>query len=123
MLIALTSEGKSLEGPVSRRFGKSPFIFVADTETRVVRIIDNGAFACLHLGSGAKTAEMLERLGVSWVATGAIGQEAWEILDNGGIKVATCATGTCREVLDRLAAGGLTPAAAPAPCRPGETED
>jgi len=120
MLIALTSEGKSLDGPVSRRFGKSPFIFVADTETRVVRIIDNAAFASLHLGSGAKTAEMLARLGVAWVATGAMGQESFEILDNGGIKVATCVTGTCREVLDRLTAGGLTPATVSAPCRPDD---
>ena len=123
MLIALTSEGKSLEGMVSRRFGKSPFIFVADTETRVVRIIDNAAFASLHLGSGAKTAEMLAQLGVAWVATGAIGQESFDILDNSGIKVATCATGTCREVLDRLAEGGLSPATAPAPCGPDEADD
>lgn len=123
MKIAVTAEGKTLGSLVSKRFGKSPFIFVADTSTRVVRIIDNASFAAQHLGSGARTAEMLARLGVEWVATGAIGEEAFEILSSGGIQVATCATGTCGEVLDRLAAGGLEPAAVPAPCCPGDAEE
>jgi len=107
MLVAVTSDDKSLEAPVARRFGKARFVFLADTETRVVRIIDNSAHADLHLGSGARTAEMLERLGVSWAATGEIGEEAFEILRAGGVKVVPHATGTCREILDRLAAGGL----------------
>ena len=123
MRLAVTAEGKSLDAQVSRRFGKSPFIFVADTSTRVVRIIDNGPYAAQHLGSGARTAEMLARLGVEWVATGAIGKESFEILSSGGILVVTCATGTCGEVLDRLAAGGLEPAHIPAPCCPGESEE
>ncbi len=122
MLIAVTAEEKTLESPVSRRFGKSAFVFVADTQTRVVRIIDNTAFAALHLGSGAKTAEMLARLGVAWVATGAIGPEAFEVLENSAVKVVACATGSCREILDRLEAGGLAPTTAPAPCRPAEDD-
>jgi len=56
---------------------------------------------------------MLARLGVKWVATGAIGRESFEILSNSGVHVVTSATGSCREVLDRLALGGLTPAAGP----------
>ncbi len=123
MKLAVTSEGRTLDSPVSKRFGKSPFIFVADSTTRVVRIIDNGAFAAQHLGSGARTAEMLARLGVEWVATGAIGEESFAILSSGGIRVVTCATGTCGEVLDRLAAGGLEPTAVPAPCCPGDPEE
>src|SRR5512140_2426032 len=100
MVIAVTSDDKSLEAPVSRRFGKARYIFVADTETRGVRIIDNAAHADLHLGSGARTAEMLARLGVSWAAAGEVGDEAFEILRNSGVKVVTGAKGSCREVLD-----------------------
>lgn len=113
MRIAVTSMEKSLDAPVSRRFGRSLYIFVAETETRVVRIIDNGAFAGMGLGAGAKTAEMLSRLEVSWVATGEIGRESFQILQNSGIHVVTCANGTCREVLDRLDAGGLIPSEKP----------
>jgi len=55
MRIAVTSMDTSLDSPVSKRFGRSDYVFVADTETRVVRIIDNRAFAALGLGAGAKT--------------------------------------------------------------------
>jgi len=40
MLIAVTSMEKSLDTPVARRFGWSEYVFVADTESRVVKIID-----------------------------------------------------------------------------------
>jgi predicted Fe-Mo cluster-binding NifX family protein len=123
MRIAVTAAEKSLDSRVGERFGKSPFIFVADTENRLVRIIDNRPFAAMHIGSGAKTAEMLAGLGVDWVGTGTIGAEAFEILRGGGIAVATCATGTCREVLDRLAAGGLPPSTAAVPCRSEDESD
>jgi predicted Fe-Mo cluster-binding NifX family protein len=113
MRIAVTSMDKSLETSVSKRFGRSTYIFVAETETHVVRIINNQAFASLGLGAGAKTAEMLAKLDVKWVATGEIGRESFQILRNSEILVVTRATGTCREILDRLEAGGLTPALCP----------
>ncbi len=113
MRIAVTAMEKTLDADVSKRFGRSLYVFVADTETRVVKIIDNRAFSALGLGAGAKTAEMLGRLEVTWVATGEIGRESFQILASSGISVVTCATGTCREVLDRLAAGGLQPADGP----------
>lgn len=125
MFIAVTAMEKSIDSPVSKRFGRSLFVFVADTSTRVVRIIDNAAFAALGLGAGAKTAEMLSRLGVQWVATGEIGRESFQILKSSGIGVVTCASGTCREALDRMAAGGLIPAEGPTDpsgCRVPSTE-
>ncbi len=114
MKIAVTSQGKNLDAPVSRCFGRSSYVFVADTESRVVKIIDNHAFARLSLGAGSKTAEMLAFLSVRWVATGEIGQEAFDILHNGGIKVVVRASGSCRDILDRLDAGGLEAAVGPA---------
>lgn len=113
MLIAVTAMEKSLNSPVSKRFGWSDFLFVAETDTRVVKIIDNRSNAARPLGGGARTAELLARLGVKWVATGDIGRESFAILQNSGVQVATGVQGTCREVLDRLALGGLTPAAGP----------
>jgi predicted Fe-Mo cluster-binding NifX family protein len=104
---------KSLDAPVSKRFGRSHYVFVADTESRVVRIIDNRSFASLGLGAGAKAAEMLAGLGVAWVATGEIGRESFQILQNSGVHVATCVSATCREALDRLEAGGVESAKAP----------
>lgn len=113
MKIAVTSMGKSLDSPVSNRFGRSAYVFVADTETRVVKIIDNRAHAALGLGAGAKTAEMLANLKVEWIATGEIGRESFQILRNSNVLVVTRASGTCREALDRLEAGDLTPALCP----------
>ncbi|MGC8762732.1 MAG: NifB/NifX family molybdenum-iron cluster-binding protein [Acidobacteriota bacterium] len=113
MRIAVTAMEKSLDAPVSNRFGRSLYVFVGDTRTRVVRIIDNHAYAALGLGAGAKTAEMLAKIGVDWVATGEIGRESFEILANSGIKVATCVKATCREALDRLERGGIPEAKGP----------
>ncbi len=113
MRIAVTAMEKSLEAPVSARFGRSLYVFVADTRTRVVRIVDNRAYAALGLGAGAKTAEMLAKIGVDWVATGEIGRESFEILANSGIRVATCVKATCREALDRLERGGIPAAQGP----------
>ena len=113
MRIAVTSMDKSLDSPVSKRFGRSNYIFVADTETRVVRIVDNSAYAAMGLGGGPKTAEVLSRLGVQWVATGEIGWETFQELVGSGIRVVTRSTGACREILDRLEAGDLTPALCP----------
>jgi predicted Fe-Mo cluster-binding NifX family protein len=113
MRIAVTSMEKSLDSPVSRRFGRSDYVFVADTETRVVKIVDNRAYAGLGLGGGPKTAEALAALGVEWVATGDIGWETFQELTGSGIRVVTRATGTCREILERLEAGDLTPAVCP----------
>ena len=113
MRIAVTSMEKKLDSAVSVRFGRSSFVFVADTETRIVRIVDTQPYVSLGLGSGAKIAEMLASLGVEWVATGLIGPYSFQILDNGGVKVVSMATGTCREILDRLAAGGLLAADGP----------
>jgi predicted Fe-Mo cluster-binding NifX family protein len=123
MLIAVTCDEKSLEAPVARRFGKARYVFVADPDSRVVRIIDNSGHAELHLGAGARTAEMLARLGVSWVATGKIGEESFHILEDSGVKVASHATGSCREILDRLAAGGLQPTPQPDPSAGCEADD
>jgi len=113
MRIAVTAMDKSLDSQVSIRFGRSSYIFVADTETRVIRIVDNRSYADLGLGGGPKTAEVLAQLGVEWVATGEIGSETFQELVGSGIRVVTRATGTCREVLDRLEAGDLTPALCP----------
>ena len=123
MLIAVTCDEKSLDAPVARRFGKALYVFVADPDSRVVRIIDNSAHAGLHLGSGARTAEMLARFGVSWVATGEIGEESFQILEGSSVKVVSHATGSCREILDRLAAGGLQPTSNTDPGARCEPED
>jgi predicted Fe-Mo cluster-binding NifX family protein len=113
VLIAVTSMEKSIDSQLSRRFGWSNYIFVADTESRVVKIIDNRPNSARPLGAGARTAEILSRLGVRWVATGEIGRESFDILHNSGVKVVTQGKGTCREILDRLAAGGLRAAESP----------
>lgn len=119
MRIAVTSMEKNLDSQVSERFGRSLYVFVADTETRVVRIVDNHAFVELGLGSGTKIAEMLASMGVEWVATGKIGGYSFQTLNNSGISVVSPATGSCREILDRLAAGGVKAATGPT----GEVEE
>jgi len=103
MIVAVTANEKSLDARVEGCFGKTRFIFVADTETKIVKIIDNSAFADLKSGSGIKTAEMVAKLKVKKIAVKEIGVEALEILKNSNIEVLTECKGSVIEILDYFA--------------------
>lgn len=100
MIVAVASNEKSIDSRVEGCFGKSKYIFVADTESKIVKIIDNSSFANLPNGSGIKTAEMLVKLKVKKIAVSEIGAEALEILRNSNIEVIVNCRGTVREILD-----------------------
>lgn len=102
MVIAVTSNKKDFEGKVAGCFGKARYIFVAESEKRIVKIIDNKKFSTLKIGSGIKTAELLLKLKVQKVGVKEIQKEALEILKEGGVEVYTNVSGSVREVLDHL---------------------
>lgn len=103
MIVAVVSNNKSIDSKAEGCFGKSKYLFVADTETRVVKIIDNSKFANLPNGSGIRTAELVVKLKVKKVSTSEIGKNALEILQNSNIEVFTNCKGTVREILDYFA--------------------
>lgn len=103
MLVAVVTNEKSIDSKIEGCFGKARYIFVADTESKVVKIIDNQSFANLKTGSGIKTAEMLTKLKIKKIAVKQIGKEALDILNNSNIEVFDNCSGTVREILDYFA--------------------
>lgn len=103
MIVAVTANDKRLDARVEGCFGKTKFIFVADTETKIVKVVDNSAFANLKSGSGVKTAELVVKLKVKKIAVSKIGKEALEILKNSHIEVLTNCKGSVLEILDHFA--------------------
>lgn len=106
MIIAVASSNKNIDSKVSGVFGKAPFIFLADTESRIVKILDISKIAALPYESGKGAAELLIRIGTDRLAAVSIEEEPREILAGKGITVFSGVSGTAREVIDRIATGG-----------------
>lgn len=106
MKIAVFSTDKNFDSKAGGVFGKARFIFVADTESRVVRILDISKIAELPFDSGMVAAELLIRAGVDCAAAGSIDDECVEVLSGKGVRVFTGVSGTAREIIDHIASGG-----------------
>lgn len=106
MIIAVFSTDRNIDSKAGGIFGKACYVFVADTESRVVKILDISRIAALPFESGRETAELLIRAGVNCAAAGAIDDECREVLSGKGVRVFTGVSGTAREMIDHLASGG-----------------
>lgn len=106
MIIAVASSEKNIDSKVNGIFGKAPFIFVADTESRIIKILDISKIAAIPFENGTGAAQLLIRIGVDRVAAASIEDEPREVLSGRGIAVFSGVSGTAREVIDRIATGG-----------------
>ena len=106
MIIAVISSEKNVDSRAAGAFGRTGHIFVADTESRVIKILDVAKVTSLPAGSEVETARLLLKIGVDRVAAESIGREAREVLSCNGVRVFTGISGSAREIIDYLAAGG-----------------
>ena len=112
MKIAITTMGKSLDDPLSQRFGRAPAFLLCDTETDAVEILDNTPNLNAMQGAGIQAAQAVAGSGAEGLITGHVGPKAFQVLASAGVKVYTSAAGTAREALEALKAGTLTEASA-----------
>jgi len=106
MMIAVVSSDKNFDSRAAGEFGRTGYIFVADTESRVVKILDVSKLKALPVGGDVETARLLLKAGIDRVAAESIGREAREVLSCKGVKVFTGISGSAREIIDHIAAGG-----------------
>lgn len=105
-MIAITSEGPSLEDQVDPRFGRAAGFLVVDLDTMDIQYVTNGRSQVMAQGAGIQAAELVARAGVGWVLTGYVGPKAFKALAAAGIKVGQSLEGlTVREVLERFKSG------------------
>lgn len=104
MIVAVSSEGPSIEASVCPRFGRCPYFVVADTVGPAFRVVENPA-ALRGSGAGIQAARLLSDEEVEYVLTGECGPNATDALAAAGIRVTPGAFGTVREAIKRFIAG------------------
>lgn len=69
-----------------KRFARSMYLGVYDTESKSIEYIENEGFKSNH-GAGIAAAHQVIKLGVDAILTGNVGPNAYEILEDAEIKV------------------------------------
>lgn len=93
LIIAISSEGPSLEDRVDSRYGRAGGFVIAtfsdgDLQSEpIISYLDNGDAQIMAQGAGIATTEHLADAGVSTVLSGFVGPKAFEALRAAGIGV------------------------------------
>lgn len=107
-MIAITSEGPSLDDRVDSRFGRAAGFLVVDLDTMDTRYISNGQSQVMAQGAGIQAAEIIARAGVDWVLTGFVGPKAFQALTAAGVKIGQNLEGlTVRQAMERFKSGSI----------------
>jgi predicted Fe-Mo cluster-binding NifX family protein len=110
MKVLVSAQGDHLDALVDPRFGRARWLLDVDTVTGGFVARDNSEKRHEDAGSGMQAArEALER-GTEALITGNIGPAAFRALESAGAVVYLVGVCTVREAIDRLTAGGFTPA-------------
>ena len=117
-VIAISSEGPTLEDAVDPRFGRAGGFIIAvikdATAPAEISYLDNGDAQLLPQGAGIATTEHLVNAGVNVVLSGYVGPKAFEALEAAGISVVQNMDGmTTGEALQRFRSGSYQVAEAP----------
>jgi len=110
--IAVTAKGEGLSAEVDERFGRAACFVLYDTETKMVRTIDNGQSVNAAQGAGIQAAETIARQGAECLITGHCGPKAFRTLSSAGIRVYNGAAGTVAQAIAALEQGSLAKASA-----------
>ena len=113
-MIAITSEGPTLDDVMDPRFGRAAGFIIVDPQTLQFRYVDNGASQARTQGAGIQAAELIMQTGANVVLTGYVGPKAFTALQAAGIKVGQNLDNmTVRQAVERFQAGQVEWAAAP----------
>jgi predicted Fe-Mo cluster-binding NifX family protein len=108
-IIAITSEGPTLEDLIDPRFGRAAGFVVVDPASLKFEYVPNGEAQVRAQGAGIQAAETVARKGVTAVLTGYVGPKAFQALAAAGIRVAQDLENiTVREAIDRYNKGSVT---------------
>ncbi|WP_022663147.1 NifB/NifX family molybdenum-iron cluster-binding protein [Paucidesulfovibrio longus] len=106
MLIAISSQGRTLEDAMDPRFGRASGFVIYDSESGEHRWLDNGDNASQAQGAGIQAAQHVADAGVQVLLTGRVGPKAEDVLQRGNVRIELCAEGSVRSALDRFLASG-----------------
>lgn len=98
MIVAVCSEGESLDSYVSDDFGHAPFFLMVDTDTLDYNVVVNEYMDSLE-GAGVAVAKALADFGLDAVLCGGIGPHGVKILNDAGIIISADEDGTVEQCI------------------------
>ncbi|MFC1895134.1 DUF134 domain-containing protein [Thermodesulfobacteriota bacterium] len=105
-LIAVSSEGPTLDDRVDPRFGRAAGFIIVDPVNLDFKYLDNDGSQARGMGAGIQAAELVAKSGVKSVLTGYVGPKAFKALTAAGIKVGQDLHDlTVREAVERFKSG------------------
>jgi len=109
MIIALTTSGEELSSPLDQRFGRTPKIFVYDSEQNSHTTIDNTVNLNAVQGAGIQTAQNVAKSGAEIIITGHCGPKAFRVLSKAGITIYLSQAKTIQDAINQYNNGELQP--------------
>ncbi|MGF7118636.1 NifB/NifX family molybdenum-iron cluster-binding protein [Methanobacterium oryzae] len=108
MKVAITSTGLNLESDVSFVFGRSPNFIIADLKNNEIREVSSmNNPARNEMGAGSIAAQFIVDQGVEAVIIGELGNIAFGILKNAGVKIYKINPGNVETNLKQFMEGKL----------------
>ena len=98
MKIAISSEGRTLDGAINPRFGRCSYFIILDNETDSYKALENPGQYEGH-GAGITAAQFLINEGISAVISGTYGPNAFRTLAAASIKMFS-SSGAIRQSID-----------------------
>ena len=109
--VAISAQGQTLDSPGDPRFGRAAGFLVYDLGTEACDYVSNDQNMSLGQGAGVQTAQNVAAMGASAVITGHVGPKAFAVLQKGGVKIFTDATGSIKDAIAKFNSGELKEAA------------
>ena len=86
MKIVISATGRDIESNIDATFGRALFFLIMDTTTKEVKVIENKARDRPN-GVGITAVNTVEKEGINAVITADIGPLAFEIFEQGRVKI------------------------------------
>lgn len=114
MKVIVSSTGEGIDAEMDPRFGRCQYFVLVDTETMTAETHPNpGAGA--SGGAGFQAAQFCSDMGADAVISGSFGPNAFNTLQEAGIKMYPAAGGKIRDLVEALKSGELKEAESAGP--------
>lgn len=107
MKIAISTEGKTVDSVLDKRFGRCDYFQIHNTENGEVKVIENEGKISSG-GAGIAASQQLLDEGIDVIITGNLGPNAFKIINKANIKAYQCDEVSISSVLEKYKKGELT---------------
>ena len=105
MKIAVTSTGKDLSSNVDSRFGRAANFIIVNPENMDYEVVENAQNLDLPQGAGIQAGKTIVDSGATVLITGFCGPKAFKVLQKGGVRIVTSASGQVMDAVTQFKNG------------------